>query len=100
MQVNDVIPPGHPVFPGHFAGRPIVPGALLIGRVVAAAAAAFPGFEAGGVRRAKFLRVLGPGEAFRIEFSEPSGAGLRFRVATGDETIAEGQLVASAPPAA
>ena len=82
------------------AGRPIVPGAMLVGRVIAAAAAAFPDFRSGGVRRAKFLRVLGPGEAFRIELSEPAGAGLKFRVAAGDETVAEGQLVAAAPPSA
>jgi len=105
MTVSDVIPAGHAVFPGHFAQRPIVPGAMLVDRVIAAATAAFPGFEAGGVRRAKFVRVLGPGEAFTIEFSGPPGAsspgsGLKFRVASGEETVAEGQLVASAPPPA
>lgn len=98
MQLTDSIPAGHAVFPGHFAGRPIVPGAMLVERVVAAAATAFPGFTAAGLRRAKFLRVLGPGEAFTIEFPSPPASGLKFRVTAGDETVAEGQLVALAPP--
>ncbi len=98
MTATDVFPATHAVFPGHFEGRPIVPGALLMARVTAAVADAFPEMTVTGIRRAKFVRTLGPDETFEIELFPPSGSGLRFRVAAAGDTVAEGQIVVSAPP--
>lgn len=79
--------------PGHFPGRPVVPGAVILQCVLDAAAAANPDSAIGGVRRVKFLRVLSPEEAFSIEFEPPGASGLKFRVRSADAPVADGQLM-------
>ncbi len=83
----------HPSLPGHFPGRPVVPGAVILQCVLDAAATANPGRAIGGVRRVKFLRVLSPDEAFSIEFEAPGASGVRFRVQSADAPVADGQLM-------
>jgi 3-hydroxymyristoyl/3-hydroxydecanoyl-(acyl carrier protein) dehydratase len=83
----------HPAFPGHFPGRPIVPGALLLECILEAAAAKFPAIAIGGVRRIKFLRMLSPDEPFWVEFEAAGASGVRFRVQTEGGAAADGQLV-------
>lgn len=87
----------HPALPGHFPGRPIVPGAVLLQCVIEAAARAAPGRPVGGVKRVKFLAMLAPEQAFTIAFDAPGASGLRFRVLFADSadgaTIADGNLM-------
>jgi 3-hydroxymyristoyl/3-hydroxydecanoyl-(acyl carrier protein) dehydratase len=83
----------HPALPGHFPGRPIVPGAVLLQCVVDAAAQAAPGRAIGGVKRIKFLSMLSPEQAFSIEFDEPGASGLRFREQSAGSAVADGQLM-------
>jgi len=58
----------HPTAAGHFPGNPIIPGALLLDRVVDAIA----GNEARGctIRAVKFLHPVRPGDAMRIVWDE------------------------------
>lgn len=93
MAKTEKIDADHPALPGHFPGRPIVPGALILERVLQAAAANFADAAACGVRRIKFLRPLSPEEAFWVEFDSPGASGVRFRVQTGGGAAADGQLV-------
>jgi acyl-CoA synthetase (AMP-forming)/AMP-acid ligase II/3-hydroxymyristoyl/3-hydroxydecanoyl-(acyl carrier protein) dehydratase len=84
------VDPQHPVFAGHFPGRPIVPGVLLIDWALAALqeqfpAAALPG-ELGTV---KFLRPVLPGVELRI-VATGTAHGFALRIEC------EGDLVASA----
>ena len=83
----------HPSLPGHFPGRPIVPGAVLLQCVIEAAAEANPGCAISGVRRIKFLSMLSPEQAFSIEFDAPGASGLRFRVQSAGSAVADGQLM-------
>jgi 3-hydroxymyristoyl/3-hydroxydecanoyl-(acyl carrier protein) dehydratase len=83
----------HPALPGHFPGRPIVPGAVLLQCVIEAAAEANPGRAIGGVRRIKFLSMLSPEQAFSIEFDAPGASGVRFRVQSAGAAVADGQLM-------
>jgi 3-hydroxymyristoyl/3-hydroxydecanoyl-(acyl carrier protein) dehydratase len=73
-EVACVIDAGHPSLPGHFPGRPVVPGVVLLDEVVAAISewrgsafvpAVFPAV--------KFLAPLLPGEGFIIRLQELAG---------------------------
>jgi 3-hydroxymyristoyl/3-hydroxydecanoyl-(acyl carrier protein) dehydratases len=92
MPTQHVIPADHPALPGHFPGHPIVPGVVILDRIVAELAAQ-TGLEARGVKRMKFTRPLAPGEAFTVAFSPPQSKGVRFTVSVGEEALASGQLL-------
>ena len=89
IRTSDEIGAAHPALAGHFPGRPIVPGALLLARVAAAAERGFGAVR--GVPTAKFLAPLRPGERFEIEL-EAAAAAVRFRVVRGTTPIAAGTL--------
>ncbi len=93
------IPADHPVFAGHFPARPIVPGAMLLDRV-AAAAAAVVRCTVTGVAAAKFLQPVGPGEPLQVNFDLDAGDRLRFEVRGATAVVAKGTLwiVAATPP--
>ena len=81
----------HPAFAGHFPSRPIVPGVVLLDeslRAIAVHRAASGLPDAGPVRIgvAKFLSIVGPGEALRLEIEAASGhpTGYRLRVLAGE----------------
>ena len=93
-----VIGHDHPSLPGHFPGRPVVPGVVVLDRVLAALERAHGPLPPLRLPQAKFLQPLLPGEAARIEF-EPvatadGGRRWRFRVLHQDATIAAGDIVA------
>ena len=56
------VPASHPSLPGHFPGRPIVPGVVLLDLVIAAAERAHPGRRVAGFPAVKFLRPVRPGQ--------------------------------------
>ena len=98
----------HPSLPGHFPGRPLVPGVVLLDRVLDAIDAensnAAPAPSAGPLRlpQVKFLQPLLPGEAARVELQCSDGdvPRWRFRVLRADDLLATGEVVADARGAA
>lgn len=84
------IPADHPAFAGHFPGRPIVPGVVLLERAQAMVEAA-TGQLFGGVAMAKFLSPVGPGDALWLDF-ETSGQGVRFEIRTAGRKVASGRF--------
>ena len=89
IRTSDEIGAAHPAFAGHFPGRPIMPGALLLARVAAAAQRSFGAVRA--VPTARFIAPLRPGERFEVELEETAAA-VRFRVVRGTTVIATGTL--------
>ena len=91
------VPADHPAFPGHFPGRPIVPGALLLDRAILLAAAD-RGSPAAGCRvaGAKFFRPVGPGETVEFTFSATAGGGLRCDLAVAGRAVATASLAFAA----
>ncbi len=82
----------HPSLAGHFPDRPVVPGVLLLARVLEAAEA-WTGEVAASLRlpQVKFMAPLLPGQAAVIELQR-SGSRLRFTVCRGEELIASGDI--------
>ena len=89
IRLSDEIGAAHPALAGHFPGRPMVPGALLLARVAAAAERSFGTVR--GVPAAKFFAPLRPGERFAVEL-EQAAAAVRFRITRGATVIATGTL--------
>lgn len=93
MPETFTIPDDHPSLPGHFPGRPVVPGVVLLERVLARI-----GDVQGPLRmpRVKFARPLLPGEQARIEL-DGAAPRWRFRVLRGEELLASGEVRAAGP---
>ena len=84
--------PDHPSLPGHFPGRPVVPGVVLLDAVIEAAGTLL-GREPEVLQlvQAKFLAPLLPSEDARIEL-DGKGPALDFRVLRGATLLAQGRF--------
>lgn len=80
------VAPDHPALPGHFPGRPIVPGVLVLDLVFERLRAT-AGRAVAGVQRVKFLSPLSPEETARVqvELRESSAS---FRVSAVRDGVA------------
>ena len=84
----------HPAFAGHFPGRPIVPGVVLLDEALRAIAAA-EGLSATAWKlgSAKFVRPVGPGEALLLRWQAPgAGGAIAFAIETAGQPVASGSL--------
>jgi len=73
------IPASHPAFAGHFPGRPIVPGVLLLAEVVEAVRAHGVALDPLQVGAVKFVATVGPDAELRIEWDAADAASTRLR---------------------
>lgn len=92
------VPADHPAFPGHFPGRPIVPGVVLLDRAILFAENMLgrPGLN-WQVGNAKFFSPVGPDEMLSFTLTpKPSGA-IAFTVRATDRDVAAGSLTPPAP---
>lgn len=89
-----IIPVDHPSLPGHFPGRPLVPGVVLLDRVVEAIEAVHGPLPPLRLPQVKFVQPLLPGEEARIEL-EGAAPRWRFRVLRGDTLLASGDVAAA-----
>lgn len=101
-----IIPADHPCLPGHFPGQPIVPGVVVLDRVLAAIEAQHGALGALRMPQVKFLQPLLPEQTARIELQRLSDASdasdtsdapprWRFRVLRDDILIASGEVHAA-----
>ena len=87
----------HPALPGHFPGRPIVPGVMVLERAIEAIEAAHGPLGALRLPQIKFVQPLLPGETadVAIEMLEGDAPRWRFRVTRGGVAIASGEVAAA-----
>ena len=86
------IPSDHPSLPGHFPGRPVVPGVILLDRVVAAIEAVHGPLPPLRLPQVKFLQPLLPGEDAEIALDTPAPDRWKFRVLRGDAVLSSGEV--------
>lgn len=92
------VPADHPAFAGHFPGRPIVPGVVLIDRVLLFAGQ-LPGLADARwqIGNAKFYSPVGPGEVLTFGLQGRAGGALAFTVHSGGRDVASGSLAPATP---
>lgn len=87
------IAPSHPALPGHFPGRPIVPGVLLLDEVLRAIAAREPSRPPPDrLLRAKFLAPVRPGQAVALELGERRGGRIAFAGRVAGAVVLRGEF--------
>lgn len=100
--MNDIVahisvPADHPSLPGHFPGRPIVPGVVLLDLVYATIAAAQP-VELVAIVSTKFLQAVLPEMRLdlQIKLTPAEGAGrvkARFTATHAQSPVLEGNFL-------
>ena len=91
--VERVFHADHPASRGHFAGNPIIPGAVLLNEALAAIAplAGLPRAPL-LVSSAKFLRPARPGDRVLIEFSGAAPDDVRLTCTVSGQTVLTAQV--------
>ncbi|WP_159875249.1 beta-hydroxyacyl-ACP dehydratase [Aquitalea denitrificans] len=99
MQYTELqIAADHPAYPGHFPGRPILPGVVLLDQAQLVIEAA-SGLVLTGLALAKFHRPVAPGEALQLAFAIGSG-NVSFVISHAGSKVADGKFLADTEPAA
>lgn len=87
------VPLDHPAFVGHFPGRPIVPGVLLLDHALLLAQAQLGRQPVGWkIGQTKFLSPCGPGDELVFAFQDGARDTLLFSVRCAGRDVASGSL--------
>ena len=92
VAMNFSVAPDHPSLPGHFPGHPVVPGVVVLERVIEAIETGHGPLGALRLPQVKFMQPLLPGETARVEL-EGEPPRWRFQVLRGDVLLASGEVL-------
>jgi predicted hotdog family 3-hydroxylacyl-ACP dehydratase len=99
-----VVPAGGACFEGHFPGRPILPGVVLLDLALQALAGAQQrAIALRGIAFARLRQLVVPGDRLELQARELDGAQVRIELRRGQELVANAQMilgVPDSPPAA
>jgi 3-hydroxymyristoyl/3-hydroxydecanoyl-(acyl carrier protein) dehydratase len=82
----------HPALPGHFPGRPVVPGVVILDHVIAAIESAHGALGTSRLPQVKFVQPLLPEQTARIELDDVAEGRWRFRVLRDADLLASGEV--------
>lgn len=85
----------HPTATGHFPGRPVIPGALLLDAALAAIAPAAPSLT---LTSAKFLRMTPHGTTLRLRWRQRAPGRWQFECHDGPHLVMTGTLTPQDTP--
>ena len=85
------VPASHPSLPGHFPGRPVVPGAVTLSEVLAAWQS-HSRARIVGMSNIKFLSPLLPDEDAKISFIDRGKGLIAFEIAVDSRRVVSGTL--------
>lgn len=91
------IPADHPALPGHFPGRPVVPGVVLLDQAQRLIEA-HCGQGCSGLAMAKFSSPATPADVLTLDFT-PTDEAVRFEIHAGERLVASGRFRLSRPAA-
>ncbi len=91
------LPADHPCLPGHFPGRPLVPGVVLLDAVFQAVGEAGHG-RVTRLRHAKFRAPVGPGVSVEIGLQLLAPGRVGFRCQEGGTLVLAGEVEVMPPP--
>ena len=86
------IPASHPALPGHFPGRPIVPGVVLLDEVFGLICQHYPAERIASLSRVKFTRPVRPDQAVTVTASR-TGATVSFACAVDGMPVLSGTVL-------
>jgi 3-hydroxymyristoyl/3-hydroxydecanoyl-(acyl carrier protein) dehydratase len=90
----------HPALAGHFPGRPIVPGVVLLDEMLHAIEQTLPPVARSRpwqIRAVKFHHVASPGEMLQLQFHMLTDGTLQFELRSARELVASGTAWQRAP---
>ncbi len=87
----------HPSLPGHFPGRALVPGVVVLDRVLDAIETTHGPLGALTLPQVKFMQPLLPGQSASVAL-EGEAPKWRFRVHHRERLLASGEVVLAAEP--
>jgi len=82
---------GHPSLPGHFPGRPVVPGVVLLDEAFTLILAQWPGRMVTGLPSVKFTQPVRPGQDVSVSCGDGSER-IAFACAVGGRDVLRGVL--------
>jgi 3-hydroxymyristoyl/3-hydroxydecanoyl-(acyl carrier protein) dehydratase len=87
------VPASHPSLPGHFPGRPVVPGVVILDLVLAEWRRIHPGQPVCGLKKMKFVSPLQPDQRIMVTWGEVRDGKAPFKALADDKMLASGQFV-------
>jgi 3-hydroxymyristoyl/3-hydroxydecanoyl-(acyl carrier protein) dehydratase len=91
-ELQFTIEPNHPSLAGHFPGRPIVPGVVVLDRAFALLLRDRPGQRVSTLREVKLLAPVLPGDAVTIEIVHTQPDCLTFIGKVRQLTVLRGRI--------